>query len=74
VLGPQGGLTRGLYFDKPPGNSWALPWHRDLTIAVKQHGPLGCFTNPTKKAGVPHVQAPAELLARMVTAAFTSTA
>ena len=25
VLGPQGGLTRGLYFDKPPGYSWASP-------------------------------------------------
>src|SRR5438128_10086987 len=26
VLGPDLGLVRVLYFDKPPGQSWALPW------------------------------------------------
>lgn len=68
ILGADAGLVRGLYFDKPPGNSWALPWHRDLTIAVREHGRLGLFNKPTRKAGVPHVEAPADLLARMVTA------
>src|SRR5689334_13581028 len=53
ILGPNCGFVRGLYFDKPPGHSWALPWHRDLTIAVKQHGVLGRFKKPTTKAGVP---------------------
>jgi hypothetical protein len=68
VLGPGGGVVRALFFDKPPGHSWALPWHRDYTIAVKAHGPIGSFQKPTTKAGVPHVEAPEELLARMVTA------
>jgi hypothetical protein len=68
VLGSQGGVTRGLYFDKPPGYSWTLPWHRDRTVAVKKHGPLGQFRIPTRKAGVPHVEAPVALLAQMVTA------
>jgi hypothetical protein len=67
VLGPRGGLVRGLYFDKPPGSDWALPWHRDQTIAVRRHGPPGRFTKPTRKAGVPHVEAPPEILASMVT-------
>ena len=35
ALGPGLGLVRVLYFDKPPGQSWALPWHKDLTIAVR---------------------------------------
>src|SRR5262249_47431183 len=35
VLGPGLGLVRVLYFDKPPGQSWALPWHKDVTIAVR---------------------------------------
>src|SRR5436853_7866898 len=26
VLGPSAGLVRGLYFDKPPEQSWALPF------------------------------------------------
>lgn len=67
VLGLTAGLVRVLYFDKPPGHSWALPWHRDLTIAVKAHRGLGIFGKPTTKAGVPHVEAPAELLATMLT-------
>jgi hypothetical protein len=30
VLGRQAGLVRGLFFDKPPQRTWALPWHQDL--------------------------------------------
>jgi hypothetical protein len=68
VLGPTFGLVRGLYFDKPPHGSWSLPWHRDLTIAVQEHGPIGgAFRNPTTKAGVPHVEAPDEVLHQMLT-------
>ena len=67
LLGPTGGVVRGLFFDKPPGAGWALPWHKDYNIAVRKHGPLGRFTKPTTKAGVPHVEAPADLLRQMVT-------
>jgi hypothetical protein len=67
VLGPTAGLVRALYFDKPPGHSWALPWHRDMTIAVKAHRGFDVFGKPTTKAGVPHVEAPGKLLATMLT-------
>lgn len=68
VLGSEFGLVRALYFDKPPDKTWALPWHKDLTIAVREHGSHGvAFTHPTRKAGVPHVEAPIELLERMLT-------
>lgn len=40
VLGASWGVVRGLYFDKPPERSWTLPWHRDRTIAVKEHLPF----------------------------------
>ena len=68
VLGPAAGVVRVLYFDKPPGHSWALPWHKDYNIAVADHGPEGVFRKPTTKAGVPHVMAPFKLLSCMVTA------
>jgi hypothetical protein len=68
VLGPDGGVVRALFFDKPPGHSWALPWHKDYTVAVAEHRPAGVFIKPTTKAGVPHVGAPTELLDRMITA------
>ena len=70
-LGGGAGLVRALYFDKPPGLSWSLPWHRDLTIAVEEHkDALGPFRCPTIKTGVPHVEAPRELLSRMLTLRF----
>jgi hypothetical protein len=68
ILGPRFGLVRGLFFDKPPEQTWALPWHKDLTIAVREHRqPTFSFTKPTRKAGVPHVEAPQELLEAMLT-------
>lgn len=68
VLGTGSGVVRALFFDKPPGHGWALPWHKDRNVAVQTHGPLGRFTKPTVKARVPHVEAPADLLDRMLTA------
>jgi ectoine hydroxylase-related dioxygenase (phytanoyl-CoA dioxygenase family) len=69
VLGPDYGLVRALFFDKPPAQSWALPWHKDLTIAVRDNRrPSRHFGKPTLKAGVPHVEAPAEVLEAMLTA------
>lgn len=68
VLGPAAGVVRVLFFDKPPGHSWALPWHKDYNIAVLEHRGGGVFTKPTRKAGVPHVIAPPAVLNAMVTA------
>jgi ectoine hydroxylase-related dioxygenase (phytanoyl-CoA dioxygenase family) len=68
LLGSAAGVVRGLFFDKPPGATWSLPWHRDMTIAVKRHVGSEGFRKPTVKAGVPHVEAPADLLAAMLTA------
>ena len=68
VLGPEYGLVRALFFDKPPDRSWSLPWHKDLTIAVADNSrPSTAFRHPTRKAGVPHVEAPEDLLRRMLT-------
>lgn len=69
LLGPRLGLVRALYFDKPPDRTWALPWHKDLTIAVRDNRlPSAAFARPTRKAGVPHVEAPVEVLEGMATA------
>jgi ectoine hydroxylase-related dioxygenase (phytanoyl-CoA dioxygenase family) len=69
VLGPQAGLVRTHYFDKPPAQTWCLPWHKDLTIAVRDNRrPSSEFRNPTTKAGVPHVEAPRTLLESMLSA------
>jgi hypothetical protein len=69
VLGAGYGLVRVLFFDKPPAQTWSLPWHKDLTIAVRDnHIDSRSFGKPTCKAGVPHVEAPQEVLEAMLTA------
>src|SRR5262245_48303808 len=69
ALGPRFGLVRGLFFDKPPDRTWALPWHKDATIAVRDNRqPSGVFAKPTLKAGVPYVEAPRKVLERRLTA------
>ncbi len=68
TLGPNCGLVRGLYFDKPPEKTWALPWHKDLTIAVRPGTVRSSrFSIPRDRAGVPHCEAPLEVLQRMLT-------
>ncbi len=67
VLGASARVVRGLYFDKPPGHSWALPWHKDYTLAVQAHRDSSILTKPTIKAGVPHVVAPQWILEQMLT-------
>jgi len=69
ILGSEYGLMRGLYFDKPPGKSWALPWHQDRAIAVKRNKlPSQHFGKPTTKSGVPHVESPLWLSEQIVLA------
>ena len=72
TLGDNCGLVRVLYFGKPPGQTWALPWHKDITIAVRPPDvvPENAEAHWQKvriKAGVPHVEADRETLSRMLT-------
>lgn len=68
VLGLRYGLVRVLFLDKPPQQTWPLPWHKDVTIAVRDNRiPSRHYQKPTRKAGVPHVEAPTELLEAMLT-------
>lgn len=67
-LGDQFGLVRALFFDKPPDRTWALPWHKDTSIAVKDNSLRSTvFSRPTVKAGVPHVIACDSVLRQMLT-------
>ena len=68
ALGAEFGLVRVLYFDKPPEQSWALPWHKDMTIAVRHNRlPSEHFVKPTNKGGCSACGAPQWLLENMLT-------
>jgi hypothetical protein len=67
ILGPEAFVVRGLFFDKTLSTNWNLPWHQDLTIAVRARREVPGYGPWTRKAGIPHVHAPAACLERMVT-------
>jgi len=59
--------VRAIYFDKSLTSNWLVPWHQDLTLAVRERADLAGFGPWSVKDGVPHVQAPASLLEKMIT-------
>lgn len=66
VLGELAFPVRGILFDKTPNANWLVPWHQDLTIAVVEKRDVEGFGPWSIKAGVVHVQPPAEVLEKML--------
>ena len=66
VLGPDFFPVRGLLFDKIPGANWKVPWHQDVTIAVRKRIEADGFGPWSMKADVLHVQPPAAILEHML--------
>ena len=67
ILGPGAFAVRGLWFDKTAGANWGVPWHQDLTIAIKERISTAGFGPWTLKAGINHVRPPVDVLTAMVT-------
>jgi len=59
--------VRSIFFDKTPDANWLVPWHQDLSIAVKERVDVPGYGPWSKKEGVAHVQPPMEILEAMVT-------
>jgi len=59
--------VRAILFDKTERTNWALAWHQDRTICVRERGDVPGFGPWTVKAGLLHVAPPFELLERMIT-------
>lgn len=71
VLGADYFAVRALIFDKTlhdeTGANWKVPFHQDLSIALKDKVEATGFSAWSLKAGVLHVQPPIEILERMLT-------
>lgn len=59
--------VRALLFNKTQEMNWALGWHQDRTIAVRERIETPGYSPWTVKAGLLHVAPPFEVLANMVT-------
>lgn len=66
ILGNKARVVRGTLFDKTPDANWKVPWHQDVTIAVKVRIDIDGYGPWSVKEGVPHVQPPAGILEQMV--------
>lgn len=62
--------VRAIYFDKSPDANWLVPWHQDLTLALRNRKEVPGFGPWSVKEGIPHVQPPVELLEKMITVRF----
>jgi Phytanoyl-CoA dioxygenase (PhyH) len=67
ILGNPAQVVRGIFFDKQPTANWKVPWHQDVTIAVKNRLDLPDYQPWSLKGGIHHVQPPAAILEQMLT-------
>jgi Phytanoyl-CoA dioxygenase (PhyH) len=58
--------VRVLFFDKTPVSNWAVPWHQDRTIAVKERRDIDGYGPWSRKGGIVHVEPPVPILEGML--------
>ncbi|MDF0488142.1 phytanoyl-CoA dioxygenase family protein [Sphingomonas sp. H39-1-10] len=66
-LGPRARSVRAILFDKTADTNWALGWHQDRVIAVRERIDTPGYGPWSVKQGMLHVAPPAALLAGMLT-------
>jgi hypothetical protein len=67
ILGPAARPVGAKLFDKSPARNWALGWHQDRTIPVRERRDVPGFGQWTVKAGIAHCVPPFEILERSLT-------
>jgi ectoine hydroxylase-related dioxygenase (phytanoyl-CoA dioxygenase family) len=66
ILGRKCFAVRAILFDKTPETNWNVVWHQDRVIAVQQRKDSYGFRGWSMKAGVYHVQPPADIVGGML--------
>ncbi|HEX8623262.1 MAG TPA: phytanoyl-CoA dioxygenase family protein [Allosphingosinicella sp.] len=66
-LGPAARAVGAKLFDKSPARNWALGWHQDRSIAVRERRDAPGFGQWTVKAGIAHCVPPFGFLERSLT-------
>lgn len=67
ILGKEYALIKSIYFDKPPGANWAVPYHQDISVALINKNVSGDYHNWLRKEDYWSVNAPESLLNRIYT-------
>ena len=58
--------VRAILFDKTPDANWNVAWHQDLTLSASRRVDWPGWGPWSVKEGMPHVQAPAEVLEQVL--------
>lgn len=58
--------VRAVAFDKSPQANWGVGWHQDRVIAVAERAQVDGFSGWSQKGGIWHVNAPTDILSRML--------
>ncbi|HEX8379964.1 MAG TPA: phytanoyl-CoA dioxygenase family protein [Allosphingosinicella sp.] len=67
ILGPAARAVGAKLFDKSPARNWALGWHQDRTVPVRERRDVPGFGQWTVKSAIPHCVPPAAILERSLT-------
>ena len=67
LLGPAARAVAAKLFDKSLARNWALGWHQDRTIPVRERREIPGFGQWTVKSGIAHCVPPFEILERSLT-------
>lgn len=66
LLGRDARPVRAILFDKTPASNWAVPWHQDLSIPVRERHETEGYSGWSCKEGVWHAQPPRGVLENML--------
>ena len=58
-------VVRTIVFDKSPEANWAVPWHQDAVVALRERHEVDGFGPWSVKDGEPHARPPREVLDRI---------
>jgi hypothetical protein len=67
LIGKAARPVRAVLFDKTSKTNWALGWHQDRTIVVRERREVAGFGPWSRKQGLLHVAPPLEILQGMAT-------
>lgn len=67
LVGETAFVTKSIWFNKPAGGNWYVPYHQDISISVEHRAEVPGYTRWTNKHGVVGVVPPGEVLEHTLT-------
>lgn len=66
IIGERAFAVRAIFFNKIEKANWHVPFHQDIGIPIREHRDVPGFSAFTRKDGILHANAPAEVLEKLL--------